>query len=733
MRKIFCFLLLIATVCSGLQARTYDALIPLPLKVIPQEGTFVLEKGLTVSAPKALARERDYLIRRLETLLAFDPVKSDVPVYNGIVMRLADGMGSEAYRLEVGTSQVLIEASDAAGIFYGVQTLLQMLPAAVYGHTEMDLTSCRLDAVVVEDAPRYAYRGTMLDVSRTFFDVDHVLRLLDWMAYHKLNRFHWHLADDNGWRIEIRRYPQLTQQGAWRGDGEVTPPAYGQGHGRYGGYYTQKDIRRVVEYAAERHIEIIPEIDLPGHSRSLIGVFPEMACPVDVPYVSVNGETDNVLCVARKENYRILENIFREIASLFPSEYIHIGGDEVDHTAWNNCPHCQALMKEYGLKGPEELHSWFVYEVEDVVHGLGKKMAGWDEIVISDARYDSSAMVYAWRNVESGRMSVDKGYRTVVQIGEYCYLDMKQSPAERGHSWAGIVPLSKTYSLEPDEILVGAPADSSLIAGVQAGLWAELMAWPPRLMEYQLFPRLCALAEVGWSDKADRDFGDFEQRLYTGHFSRLYRMGIAFRVAPPEVIYDSVSACLRVRPPHPSAVVRYTHDGTAPAACSPVCRGEIVTDSPESFRFATFFGDGLSSIAVGASNIELYHYIDPEMTVESNFPLSESNLRSLASRGGVGYSQRTLMEGDVLTYTMSVPVQCSRITVSSGAPSSGMFYVTDAYVEYTTEDGSVVRAGELCHGELSFRPSAPVMEVRVVMTDSNDGYTAVLHGLEIEK
>lgn len=724
-------LCLMLTVFTALSAQTYGTLVPQPLKVIPSGGSFIMEKGLSVCASGNMAFERGYLREHLERVFAFDVPVNDVPVYNGIILRQTDGMESEAYRLDVTEDNIIIEASDCAGIFYGIQTLLQMMPSAVYGGDSPELTGWTLDGVTVEDSPRYHYRGAMLDVSRTFFDVEHVLSLLDWMAYHKLNKFHWHLADDNGWRIEIKRYPQLTEKGAWRGDGEVTPAAYGQGHGRYGGYYTQKDIRRVVRYAAERHIEIIPEIDLPGHSRSLIGVFPEMACDMEVPYISVNGETDNVLCVGRKENYRILSNIFREIASLFPSEYIHIGGDEVDHTSWNNCPRCQALMQLYGLEGPEELHSWFVYELEDILSKCGKKMAGWDEIVISDAVYDSSALVYAWRSVESGRMSVEKGYNTVVQIGEYCYLDMKQSPAERGHSWAGIVPLSKTYSLEPDEILVGSPADSSLIAGVQAGLWAELMAWPPRLMEYQYFPRLCALAEVGWSSKANRDFGDFESRLYQEHFQRLYRMGIAFRVAPPEVTFDG--QVLHVRPPHPSAVVRYSMDRTAPTASSPVCRGDILTDRPEDCRFATFFADDLSSIAVGASNIELYDYLDPKMTVESNFPLSDGNKRSLSGRDGVGYSGRVLQAGDTLSFIMEEPVECSRITFTSGAPSSGMFYVTDAYVEYVTADGEAVRAGDLYHGELAFEPLSPVKEVRVVMTDSNDGYTAVLRGLMIEK
>lgn len=724
-------MLLLGAAAVASMARTYDDIVPRPAEILPQEGSFLMEKGLSVCAPDILEFERGYLAGCLDRVFAFKVDESEVPVYNGIILRLVEGMADEAYRLEVGEKGVVIEASTSAGIFYGVQTLLQMMPPAVYGGDSPELTRWTLDAVTVNDSPRYGYRGAMLDVSRTFFDVDHVLRLLDWMAAHKLNRFHWHLADDNGWRIEIRKYPQLTSKGAWRGDDEVSPAAYGQGHGRYGGYYTQKDIRRVVRYAAERHIEIIPEIDLPGHSRSLVGVFPEMACEMDVPYISANGETDNVLCVARKENYRILDNIFKEIADLFPSEYIHIGGDEVDHTSWNNCPHCQAMMKEYGFTSPEQLHSWFVYEMEDILASHGKKMAGWDEIINTDARYAEGTMVYAWRSVESGRMSVEKGYSTVVQIGEYCYLDMKQSPAERGHSWAGIVPLSKTYSLEPDEILVGASADSSLIAGVQGGLWAELMAWPPRLMEYQYFPRLCALAEVGWSRRADRDYADFEQRLYRAHFQRLYRMGIAFRVAPPEVTFDG--QVLQVRPPHPSAVVRYTMDGSAPLPSSPVCRGDIVTDRPEDFRFATFFADDLSSIAVGASNIELYHYLDPEMTVETNIPLLDGNLKSLERRGGTGYSTRVLQAGDTLTFRLAAPAQCSRITLKTGVPSSEMFYVTDAYVEYEDAEGNVFNAGPLYHGMIEFCPQTEMQAVRMVVTDSNDAYTAVLQGLRIEK
>ena len=311
MKKTITILLALTVAASLLGARTYSSIVPRPLSIEPGEGQLLLQRGAALYASPGLDFEAASLRDRLAVVFAFDIPAADTPSEGGISLILTEGYGPEAYSLSVDTEGVRIEASASAGIFYGVQTLLQMLPPAVYGETSLELTRYALDAVTVDDSPRYGYRGTMLDVSRTFFDTEHVLRLIDWMAAHKLNRFHWHLADDNGWRIEIRKYPELTEKGAWRGDGEVSPAAYGQGHGRYGGYYTQKEIRQVVEYAAQRHIEIIPEIDLPGHSRSLVGVFPDMACPVDVPYISANGETDNVLCVAREENYRMLRDIFK--------------------------------------------------------------------------------------------------------------------------------------------------------------------------------------------------------------------------------------------------------------------------------------------------------------------------------------------------------------------------------------------------------------------------------------
>ena len=268
-KTITTILLALTAAVTVLGARTYSCIVPRPQSIEPGEGQLLLEKGTALYASPGLDFETAFLRERLGSMLAFDIPVVKTPSEGGISLVLTEGYGPEAYSLRVDADGVRIEASAPAGIFYGVQTLLQMLPPAVYGDTSLELTRCALDAVTVDDSPRYGYRGTMLDVSRTFYGTDHVLRLIDWMAAHKLNRFHWHLADDNGWRIEIRKYPELTEKGAWRGDAEVSPAAYGQGHGRYGGYYTQKEIRQVVKYAADRHIEIIPEIDLPGHSRSL--------------------------------------------------------------------------------------------------------------------------------------------------------------------------------------------------------------------------------------------------------------------------------------------------------------------------------------------------------------------------------------------------------------------------------------------------------------------------------
>lgn len=736
MKYLFSLLLGAAAACGSAFAQTWSNLVPLPAEIRAEKGQFIVGKGFQIFTDPAAEAAARYLAEdRLPHLLEFTvpvrPENGTETVPGSLAFQTVKDLGPEAYRLTVRPERITIEASAPAGHYYAVQTLLQMFPASVYSDGNARLKKAVLDCVQITDEPRYAYRGLMLDVSRTFYDAGQVKQLLDWMAAHKLNRFHWHLSDDNGWRIEIRKYPDLTRKGAWRGEGEVTPPAYSQGSGRYGGYYTQKEIRDIVRYAQERHIEIIPEIDLPGHSRSFVGTLPEIACESDAEFISVNGETDNVLCVAREANYRILDRIIGEIADLFPSEYIHIGGDEVDPTSWSHCPRCRALMEEKGLENPKLLLNVFVGRMEKILTAHGKKLAGWDEIVEGDT-HAPGTLVYAWQSVKRGNASLEKGYRTVMQIGEYSYYDMKQSPRERGHNWAGIVPLEKAYAIDPDSLFRPDPETRERIAGVQAGLWTELMAYPPRFMEYQLFPRVCALAEAGWTPAARRNFSDFEERLYQAHFSRMNAMGIAFRVAPPSVRYEQ--GVLLAVPPHANAVVRYSDNGQAPTPSSPVYRAAIATRHPEDFRFATFFGDGLSSISVGAENVTLYHYQTPDVQIETDIPFRQPGTEGITTYDFSKWARtaRQLREGDRLTYRFSAPVSAHRITVETGMPNITFYGVSEGYVEYSEDGEHFTKAGDLEYGILSFVPETEVRAVRICVTGANDSYMAAFQNLRIE-
>ena len=279
----------------------------------------------------------------------------------------------------------------------------------------------------IEDAPRFAYRGVMLDVSRNFSDKAAVMRYIDWIARHKLNTLHWHLTDDNGWRVEIKKYPELTSRGAWRGPGEVLPPSYGSGNERYGGFYTQQDVREIVDYAAFRNVEIIPEIDLPGHSQTLTSVYPETFCRTSGSVTYKPEEMRETLCAGREENFEMLRDILQELAGLFPSKYIHIGGDEVSVRYWRNCPRCRALMTEKKMKTPAELRGYFVHRLEDLVHSVGKTCAAWNEAVQA-RNLRPATLIYGWENVDVCRQAAAAGQPVVMMPASYCYIDMKQHP-----------------------------------------------------------------------------------------------------------------------------------------------------------------------------------------------------------------------------------------------------------------------------------------------------------------
>lgn len=727
------FMLSPALLSAREQTRHSLDLIPKPQKVEIGEGVFKLNSTTAIVSDdsfnaKYLAdilngstglgiREGGNKEESNTITLSINP-ESDIP--------------QEGYLLSVTPEKIVVESSTSKGSFYAIQTLLQLLPPSVYGNPTGD-EKWEVPCVRIEDSPRFPHRGLMMDVSRTFFSLDYIYRFLDWMAYHKLNVFQWHITDDNGWRIEIKKYPELTEKGAWRGPGEVLPSAYGSGNKRYGGFYTQKEIKEVIEYAAKRNIEIIPEIDMPGHSKAVISTYPQTGCDNKTHFISINGEVKNVWCVGNEDNYKMLDNIIKEVAALFPSKIIHVGGDEVNMDNWKECSKCRALMKKMKMENPAELQNYFMQKVEAIINKYGKTMAGWDEI-LDGGTLDPSTRIYSWRSVNKPLEAVERGHQTVLQLSEYYYFDMKQSPAERGHNWAAIIPIERVYSLDPVESCNIPENRKELVLGAQGALWAELLNKPSRFSEYQYYPRTCALAETVWTNQELRDFNDFQTRLEKTHFERLFHMGIAFRVEAPGVTYKGNR--LVVTLPYDWAVVRYTTDGSEPSCTSNIYTGDIVTFEPEKFRFATFYKDLFKSITVTADNI-VPNYIKPETVIETSF----GEQRSFPKSNITDYNfntywrtERTGVEGDYVTYLFKEPVKCSRITVNTSIPDIDLYGVTDGYVEYTYNGTDWIRGDDFADNSAVIVPQEgkEIKGVKIVFTDTTDALCVALQDLKIE-
>ena len=730
--KLIVLMMTFAALSTSASAQKTLDLLPRPADVEYREGKFILDKNVRINGGDS------FNVKYLEEHLArvFDPRGDSWNPVTGqhIDFVRVKTFPAEGYSIEIDESSIVVTSSDRAGEFYAIQTLLQMLPPQVYrratGPDAMLIRQWEIPCVAIVDQPRFEWRGSMFDVSRTFFDKDYIIRHLDFLAYHKINKFHWHLVDDNGWRIEIKKYPKLTGEGAWRGSGEVLMPAYNSGDERYGGFYTQDEIREIVRYAAERNIEIIPEIDLPGHSKSLAVTYPEIMCRHNEELLSVQGETRNVICVGRESTYKMLDNIFKEVASLFPSKYIHIGVEEVVTESWKYCPDCQKIMKQMGYTEERELLGYFGERMEKILSKYGKKVEAWEDVVEAN-KISHDNLVLVWHGQKVLQKAIDAGYPVVTQNCEYLYFDMKHTDRERGHTWASITSVEKVYSFDPLQDLEISKEQEKQIIGLQGGLWTEMLFYPPHFSEYQMFPRLCALAEVGWTHQSKRNYADFDGRLSRTHFERMWNMGIRFRIPYPDVDEDC-----NVRCPYPNMVVRYTTDGSEPGPSSSVLTGKIVSDHPENLRFATFFND-ISSISVGVPGSR--KFLAPAIRVESSMAASShypvSNLEQYASRKYMR-TAKPPKAGDYVLYTFESPLKCRRITVQTADPVNNFFGVTQGHVEVLYDDGtdSFVTAGRfnMYNRVVIESPTSPVKAVRIVVDGPCEGKAVSIQSLIIE-
>ena len=509
------FLLFAAAVSIPVAAQN---IIPQPENISLLKGQFKLNKGtkivtnLTGSDFKVL---NQYTSEVLKHPLAYAKNPSQQGVFRlickGTAQQAAQAMDSvrlQGYELEVTPKGITIQALTPTGLFYGLQTLRQL---------EKD---GQIACVKVKDAPRFAYRGLMIDCSRHFWSKDEIKKQLDAMAYFKLDRFHWHLTDGGGWRMEVKQYPLLTEETAYRTESDWTKWWNGKnrqyspdprrlvcwkGMNIHGGYYTQDDIKEIVDYAAARHITIIPEIEMPGHSDEVVYAYPELSC-TGKPY------TQSDLCVGKEQTYTFMANVLKEVMRLFPSKYIHIGGDEAERRTWKTCPDCQRVMKDYHLKDVAELQSHFTHRIERFLNDNGRKLLGWDEIM--EGTLAPNAAVMSWRGTEAGLTAAKSGHHVVMAPQEFCYLNMYQDdPMTEPKAQGGYTRLEKTYNYDPIPAAYKGTSLEKYIDGVQGCVWTEFIEKPDHL-EYMIYPRLLALAETGWT-KQRTGYADFRQRVIT--------------------------------------------------------------------------------------------------------------------------------------------------------------------------------------------------------------------------
>jgi hexosaminidase len=484
----------------------------------------------------------------------------------------------EAYSIAVTGNAVTISAGDDAGLFYAFQTLMQLIwPSQKESGGEI-----AVPCADITDAPQYSWRGMHLDVSRHFFPKEFIFKMLDAMAMHKLNTFHWHLTDDQGWRIEIKKYPELTAVGGWRdetliGHGSETPWVYDGT--RYGGYYTQEDIREVVEYAGRLHINVLPEIEMPGHAVAALQAYPGLSCSGQpVPQFNRWGVSEDVFCAGKEETFELLTGVLEEVAALFPYEYIHIGGDECPKVRWESCPLCQKRIADNNLKDEHELQSYFVKRIESFLTSRGKKVIGWDEIL--EGGIAENAAVMSWRGHAGGIQAANMGHDVVMTPHSFVYLDYYQSEYNEPLAIGGMLPMGKVYSINimPPEI---EEERRKHIIGAQANLWTEYVA-EEKHVEYMVFPRLAALAEALWTPRERLDYDGFVQRM-SAHYARYNAMNINYRVPYPSG-YEAINlvtdggVTVELSNGITGSEIYYNTDGSEPDEKSKLYKGSMTLE-----------------------------------------------------------------------------------------------------------------------------------------------------------
>ncbi len=606
MKKSILFITLIISVFNSYSQRSARSiyLIPQPVSLAEGNGSFIVPTNLSLIFSKndEVKKIAEHFSKQVSLATGYKITSKEgtAASANSILLSLSADktIPDEGYRLKVTKTGVTLIAKKPAGIFYGIQTLLQLLPPDIQSKLPNDRKGWTIPAVTIEDHPRFGWRGLMLDVSRHFFTVAQVKDYIDQMVKYKFNLLHLHLTDDQGWRLQIKSLPKLTEVGAWRVErtgtfGTLSKPQPGE-PANYGGFYTHEDIKEIVQYASDRFVNILPEIDVPGHNLAALASYPELSCTPGEYYVSPGdrfmiwpgggqhfyGTLDNTICPANEHAYEFLEKVFTEVAQLFPFGYIHMGGDETARNFWEKSEQIKALMQKEKLKNLDEVQSYFVKRVEKIINSKGKKMIGWDEIL--DGGLAPNAAVMSWRGMKGGIEAAKQGHEVVMSPTDFAYIDYMQGDASIEPPVYATLRLKKAYQFEP----VPEGVNASLIKGGQANLWTE-QVYNTRHLQYMTWPRGFAIAEALWSPKEKRNWNDFVPRV-ENHFQRLDMAQVKYAPSMYDAIVevskkDTATIIVKLSTEIEGLSVHYSFDNSFPDNFYPAYASPLTVPKDASF------------------------------------------------------------------------------------------------------------------------------------------------------
>lgn len=659
------FVLAVSLLALSTQAQTVRSLIPQPTSMKEVPGTFSLTPTLLLTSSPAFAEvarlwsEETFGKTRVVTPLSANRRTSPQVIFEQKKSTNPEGSNSEGYQLRIDANRIHLTAATVAGAQRGVQTLLQL--------AELQPNTRQLPGLDLTDEPRFGYRGMHLDVSRHFYDLDFVKKYIDLMALYKLNTFHWHLTDGAGWRLEINKYPALTERAAWRPyrtwkEWWASPRHYSRegDPNAYGGYYTQEQARELVAYAARRGITVIPEIEMPGHSEEVLAVYPNLSCS-GKPFVS------SEFCLGNDSTFTFLEDVLTEVMAIFPSKYIHIGGDEASTVAWKTCPKCQRRIKEHNLADEHALQSYGVRRVGQFLERKGRKMIGWDEILQGDtpeAPLAEGATVMSWRGESGGIAAARKGHDVIMTPGGYVYFDSYQAnPTTQPEAIGGFLPLQKVYSYEPIPRELTA-SQARHVLGAQANIWTEYVPTMEHL-EYMVFPRMLALSEVVWSDSSARNWPDFQRRLQD-HYRLLQRRVVNYYRPGTELEVlanfqpTEHAARIEFRSEQYQPDIRYTLDGSEPTYQSPRYGGTFAVKESAQVK-AVLYRDGAAIGPVTALPVDFHKALGKPITFgiryTKSYPAQGDGTLVNGNRGSFTYGDQQWLGFEGIDMDVTIDLQ----------------------------------------------------------------------------